>query len=74
MGEALGAADDVVVMDVYVAREDPEPGVNGALVAVARAAARGPGAVRAVLVGDPRPRSWNVPGPATSCSPSAPAT
>jgi UDP-N-acetylmuramate--alanine ligase len=33
MGEALGAADDVVVMDVYVAREDPEPGVNGALVA-----------------------------------------
>ena len=33
MGEALGAADDVVVMDVYVAREDPEPGVDGALVA-----------------------------------------
>jgi UDP-N-acetylmuramate--alanine ligase len=33
MGSALGAADDVVVMDVYVAREDPEPGVTGALVA-----------------------------------------
>jgi UDP-N-acetylmuramate--alanine ligase len=33
MGEALGAADEVVVMDVYVAREDPEPGVNGAMVA-----------------------------------------
>ncbi len=33
MGEALGAADEVVVMDVYVAREDPEPGVNGHLVA-----------------------------------------
>ncbi len=33
MGRALGAADQVVVMDVYVAREDPEPGVNGALVA-----------------------------------------
>ncbi len=33
MGEALGAADEVVVMDVYVAREDAEPGVNGALVA-----------------------------------------
>ncbi|HET7352033.1 MAG TPA: cyanophycin synthetase, partial [Marmoricola sp.] len=33
MGVALGAADDVVVMDVYVAREDPEPGVSGALVA-----------------------------------------
>ncbi len=33
MGAALGAADDVVVMDVYVAREDPEPGINGQLVA-----------------------------------------
>jgi UDP-N-acetylmuramate--alanine ligase len=33
MGAALGAADEVVVMDVYVAREDPEPGVNGLLVA-----------------------------------------
>ncbi|MGZ4471477.1 MAG: UDP-N-acetylmuramate--L-alanine ligase [Nocardioidaceae bacterium] len=33
MGTALGAADEVVVMDVYVAREDPEPGVNGQLVA-----------------------------------------
>ncbi len=33
MGRALGAADEVVVMDVYVAREDPEPGVSGALVA-----------------------------------------
>jgi UDP-N-acetylmuramate--alanine ligase len=33
MGQALGAADVVVVMDVYVAREDPDPGVDGALVA-----------------------------------------
>ncbi len=33
MGEALGAADEVLVMDVYVAREDPEPGVDGGLVA-----------------------------------------
>jgi UDP-N-acetylmuramate--alanine ligase len=33
MGAELGAADEVVVMDVYVAREDPEPGVTGALVA-----------------------------------------
>lgn len=33
MGEALGAADVVVVLDVYLAREDPEPGVDGALVA-----------------------------------------
>jgi len=33
MGEALGAADEVVVLDVYVAREDPEPCIDGALVA-----------------------------------------
>lgn len=33
MGRALGAADTVVVMEVYLAREDPEPGVSGALVA-----------------------------------------
>jgi UDP-N-acetylmuramate--alanine ligase len=33
MGRALGDADEVVVMDVYVAREEPEPGVNGAMVA-----------------------------------------
>lgn len=32
-GSALGAADEVVVMDVYAAREDPEPGVTGALIA-----------------------------------------
>ena len=32
-GEALGLADEVVVMDVYAARENPEPGVTGALVA-----------------------------------------
>ncbi|MCW2739043.1 UDP-N-acetylmuramate--L-alanine ligase [Nocardioides sp.] len=33
MGVALGAADEVVVLDVYVAREDPDPGVTGHLVA-----------------------------------------
>ncbi|WP_055483042.1 UDP-N-acetylmuramate--L-alanine ligase [Sphaerimonospora mesophila] len=32
-GTALGLADEVVVLDVYGAREDPEPGVSGALVA-----------------------------------------
>ncbi|HEX6341720.1 UDP-N-acetylmuramate--L-alanine ligase [Umezawaea sp.] len=31
-GTALGLADEVVVLDVYGAREDPEPGVTGALV------------------------------------------
>ncbi|MGN6689290.1 MAG: UDP-N-acetylmuramate--L-alanine ligase [Actinomycetales bacterium] len=34
-GQALGLADIVVVLDVYGAREDPEPGVTGALVAAA---------------------------------------
>lgn len=33
MGEALGVADRVVVLDVYVAREDPDPDVTGRLVA-----------------------------------------
>jgi len=32
-GDALALADEVVVMDVYGAREDPVPGVTGALVA-----------------------------------------
>jgi len=33
MGAALGAADEVVVLDVYVAREDPDQEVTGRLVA-----------------------------------------
>jgi UDP-N-acetylmuramate--alanine ligase len=33
MGAALGAADEVVVLDVYLAREDADPAVTGALVA-----------------------------------------
>jgi UDP-N-acetylmuramate--L-alanine ligase len=32
-GAALGMADEAVVLDVYAAREDPEPGVTGKLVA-----------------------------------------
>jgi len=32
-GAALALADEVVVLDVYAAREDPEPGVTGKLVA-----------------------------------------
>jgi UDP-N-acetylmuramate--alanine ligase len=39
-GRALAAADLVVVTDVYAAREDPEPGVDGALVAGAARTAR----------------------------------
>ena len=34
-GAALGLADEVLVLDVYAAREDPEPGVTGQLVASA---------------------------------------
>jgi UDP-N-acetylmuramate--alanine ligase len=34
-GAALGAADLVVVMEVYAAREDPVPGVTGALISQA---------------------------------------
>jgi UDP-N-acetylmuramate--alanine ligase len=32
-GAALGLADEAIVLDVYAAREDPEPGVTGELVA-----------------------------------------
>ncbi|MFC4943490.1 UDP-N-acetylmuramate--L-alanine ligase [Pseudonocardia sp. GCM10023141] len=32
-GAALGLADEVVVLQIYGAREDPEPGVSGALIA-----------------------------------------
>jgi UDP-N-acetylmuramate--alanine ligase len=34
-GDALGLADEALVLDVYAAREDPEPGVTGLLVASA---------------------------------------
>ncbi len=34
-GAALGLADQVFVLDVYAAREDPEPGVTGEMVASA---------------------------------------
>jgi UDP-N-acetylmuramate--alanine ligase len=31
-GAALGLADEAIVLDVYAAREDPEPGITGQLV------------------------------------------
>jgi UDP-N-acetylmuramate--alanine ligase len=31
-GTALGLADEAIILDVYAAREDPEPGVTGELV------------------------------------------
>jgi len=39
-GAALGLADTTFVLDVYAAREDPEPGVTGRLVAQAVPGAR----------------------------------
>jgi UDP-N-acetylmuramate--alanine ligase len=39
-GHALAAADVVLVTDVYAAREDPQPGVDGGLVVAAARAAR----------------------------------
>ncbi len=33
IGAALGLADEAIVLDIYAAREDPEPGVTGRLVA-----------------------------------------
>ncbi len=42
-GEALCLADLVVVTDVYAAREEPLPGVSGALIADAVQAHAGPG-------------------------------
>ena len=48
-GAALAAADEVVVLDVYPAREDPIPGVTGELVADA---ARAAGAASVTYVAD----------------------
>ena len=33
LGAALGLADEAIVLDIYAAREDPEPGITGRLVA-----------------------------------------
>jgi UDP-N-acetylmuramate--alanine ligase len=40
-GTALGLADEALVLDVYAAREDPEPGVTGRVVAAAVPGGRG---------------------------------
>lgn len=71
-GAALGLADTVVVLDVYGAREDPEPGVTGALVADAVPAAPRPSTCPSGTRCPAPPR--RSPAPATSSSPSAPAT
>ena len=60
-GAALGGADIVVVMDIYAAREDPVPGVTGALIAEAVPLPASVGALRAVLVRSAR--AGREPGP-----------
>ncbi len=50
LGAALGLADEVVVMAVYGAREDPIPGVTGASVAAAVSPAGRAGPLRALMV------------------------
>ena len=61
-GAALGLADEVVVLDVYAAREDPEPGVTGKLVADA-VPSGGPAAAGPVVSGSVRyvPEFGDVP-------------
>ena len=73
--DAFAGADAVVLTDMYPAGEQPQPGVSGRLVLRAVLDAHPEQAVtylprRADLVARTCPRS---PGPATSCSPSAPA-
>jgi UDP-N-acetylmuramate--alanine ligase len=59
-GAALGRADEALVLDVYAAREDPEPGVTGRLVADAVPGGRGQfipdaDAVPAIVAGIAKP-------------------
>ena len=54
-GEALGLADDVVVLEVYAAGEDPMPGASGVGVAAAVPLPARSRALRAVVVGCGRP-------------------
>ena len=67
MGEALGAADEVVVLDVYLAREDPDPAVTGALVADAVPLPSD----QVAFVARPRRRTRRARGPGPSRRPRA---
>ena len=67
MGEALGAADEVVVCDVYLAREDADPEVTGALVAGAVPLPAAQVSLRARPRRRRRRRSSPGRGPATWC-------
>src|SRR5580693_546982 len=63
-GAALGLADEAVVLDVYAAREDPEPGVTGRLVADAVPGGR--------AMTDAAPGPGPGPGTTTDTAPVAP--
>src|SRR5258708_6311644 len=78
-GAVLGLADEALVLDVYAAREDPEPRVTGMIVAAEVPRGRGrfvpdAAAVRADRAGHGRRRSswsWRRPswwGPSGRCS------
>ena len=73
MGEALGAADEVVVCDVYLAREDPDPVGDGCAGGVRRTSSSRARRLR------PRPRRRRRPpwspelARETWCSPWVPA-
>ena len=65
MGEALGAADEVVVLDVYLSREDADPDVTGVLVAGAVPLPRS--GSRSCPTSTPSRPSWSRgPAPGTS--------
>ena len=50
LATALSPADVVIVMDVYAAREDPMPGVSGALITEQLAKAARPSTARVYFV------------------------
>ena len=49
LAAALEQADEAIVMDVCGDREDPIPGIDGAMVADGRPSGHGPGDLRAGL-------------------------
>ena len=66
MGEALGAADEVVVLDVYLAREDADPEVTGGW-SPTPCRCRPTGSRSCPSSPTRRPRSWPGPARVTSC-------
>ena len=65
-GEALGLADEVVVLEVFAPGEEPIPGASGVAMASHVPLPAGPGRVRAVVEPRRRRSSSSGRGPATS--------